>query len=353
METKKQKTRLVVSLLALGSILTFLAFCMAGDSDPGVPSEPPILAEAQPIPGLPYTINQPSSYYFTQNLSHTDRYTNAIEVNADNVTIDLAGYSLIGPSATSGTSNGIHMNGRKNVEIRNGTITGFGNNGVYEENQNGAKGHKVTGIRVVSNGGNGISLAGGGHLITGCTASLNCLAEGNWWGGIRCGYETTVTCNVVHANSSNGIVTDGGCMISDNTIGDNSGVGIFAFNGCTVTRNTIMGNFHGIYANADGILVRENTVRWAQDAGIFVEGMHNAIEENLTTACNVGIYFQTSGHFYANNRAFGNTVNYGGLLPTGSGNGGGNIGFGTVAGNMNAEIQMSAQQAVRDTFGTE
>jgi parallel beta-helix repeat protein len=353
METKKRNRKLVVSVLALGSILTFLAFCMAGDSDVGMPPEPPILAEAQPIPSLPYTINQPGSYYFTQNLTHTDRYTNAIEVNADNVTIDLAGYSLIGPSATSGTSNGIHMNGRRNVEIRNGTITGFGNNGVYEENQNDAKGHRVTGVRVVSNGGNGILLAGGGHLITSCTASLNCLAEGDWWGGIRCGYEATVTCNVVNANSSSGIVTDGGCMISENTIAGNSGVGINAFYGCTVTRNTISGNFHGIYANADGILVKENTVRWTQDAGIFVRGTHNAIEENLTTACNVGIYFQTSGHFYANNRAFGNTLNYGGSVPTGSGDGGGNIQFGTLVAGTTAELQMNAMSVAGHTSGTE
>jgi hypothetical protein len=135
MKAKRSKTKLVVILLTLGSTLTFLAFCMAGDPDLGVPTAPGpgISVQAQLISSLPLTIDESGSYYLDQNMRHSSRYTDAIEVNADDVTIDLRGHSLIGRSSSSGTSNGIYMNGRKNVEIRNGTITNFGNNGILEE----------------------------------------------------------------------------------------------------------------------------------------------------------------------------------------------------------------------------
>ncbi|MBN2314499.1 MAG: hypothetical protein JXM79_11255, partial [Sedimentisphaerales bacterium] len=91
MKAKRTKTKLVLSLLALGSTLTFLAFCMADDIAPGLPSDPTIRTNAKPILELPYTITEPGSYCLTQNLTHTDRYTNAIVVEANNVTIDLGG----------------------------------------------------------------------------------------------------------------------------------------------------------------------------------------------------------------------------------------------------------------------
>lgn len=353
METKKQKTRLVVSLLALGSILTFLAFCMAGDADPGVPSEPPILAEAQPIPALPYTINQPGSYYFTQNLSHTDRYTNAIEVNADNVTIDLAGYSLIGPSAASGTSNGIYMNERRNVEIRNGTITNFGNNGIYEVNDVQASGHRVIAIRATSNGGHGILLWGSNHIVRDCTATFNCLAISSGFGAITCGGLSMVTANVASYNGIVGIMTGSGCMICDNTVSSNY-VGILPWFGCSVVNNTVSYNdTEGVKVTQNGNLIKGNTLR-SNGTGISVSGSGNSIEGNLVTNSVVGINFSSSQNVYANNRALYNTTNYGGSVPTPPYDGGGNIGAGTLAGsNMGIELQMEALQVPTDTSGTE
>ncbi|MHC4808637.1 MAG: hypothetical protein ACYTBX_20570, partial [Planctomycetota bacterium] len=159
MKAERTKRKLVLSLLALGSTLTFLAFCMAEDPDPGIPSGPVMQSDAQPIPNLPYTISESGSYCLTQNLIHTDESTNAIEVNADNVTIDLCGYSIIGPTTTHNeTCSGIYMDGRKNVEIRNGTITNFPNNGIFEADTgvvSEASGHRVIDVRVTSIGAHG------------------------------------------------------------------------------------------------------------------------------------------------------------------------------------------------------
>ena len=80
-----------------------------------------------PISSVPYTIDTPGSYYLTGNLV-ADVNVNGITIDADSVTLDLMGFSLIGPESASGY--GIYINDRDNIEIRNGTIAGFGGDGV-------------------------------------------------------------------------------------------------------------------------------------------------------------------------------------------------------------------------------
>jgi parallel beta-helix repeat protein len=345
MKAKRTKTKLVVSLLALGSTLTFLAFSMAGESDPGIPSGPDTQTNAQPIPSLPYTISQSGSYHLTQNLSHTNRNTNAIRVNADNVTIDLAGYSLIGPDFDSGTNNnGIYMNGRTNVEIRNGTVTGFGGNGIYEENNDEGSGHRVIAVRALSNGAHGIILWGSMHIVKDCTATFNSFAISSGHGALTCGSASTVIGNVAANNNIIGIKTGSGCIISDNTVSNNY-YGISAWYGCNIIDNTSSYNGQvGIRAGGDGNLIKGNTLLANTQYGINVLGSYNAIEENLVTYSEVGINFSNSQNVSSNNRALNNTTNYGGSVPSGAGNGGGNIGLGTpVAGGAVGELQLDAK----------
>src|SRR5208283_2371136 len=56
-------------------------------------------------PGFPVTISQTGSYRLTGNLTVPDVNTGGIVVTADHVTIDLNGFSIIGPGGT-GTGNG-------------------------------------------------------------------------------------------------------------------------------------------------------------------------------------------------------------------------------------------------------
>jgi hypothetical protein len=75
------------------------------------------------ITSVPYKILQSGFYYLGGDL--TSSSPNGIEVWADNVTIDLMGFTLTGPNTTSGF--GIYVNNNNNVEIRNGTVTLFYN----------------------------------------------------------------------------------------------------------------------------------------------------------------------------------------------------------------------------------
>ena len=73
-------------------------------------------------------------------------------MNADNVTIDFGGFAITGPGMASGTGHGIFIVGRKNVEIKNGTIRNFGYQGILENNfYRTTAGHMIEHMRVQDN----------------------------------------------------------------------------------------------------------------------------------------------------------------------------------------------------------
>ncbi len=120
-----------IVIFALLSISVF-AGSLTPLGTPGPTMKP--LSEIEPrIPikqsDLPLTISQPGSYYFTENLNGPSGEV-AIRVSSSNVTIDLMGFTLFGPGA--GGSAGIYSDvvGTTGCVVRNGVITGFGQNGV-------------------------------------------------------------------------------------------------------------------------------------------------------------------------------------------------------------------------------
>lgn len=89
----------------------------------GIDGRIPIAASSAPV-----TISAPGSYILTGNVSVAANLT-GITVAADNVTLDLNGYSVIGvPGSTSGIGVILATSQRRFV-LRNGTISGF-NTGV-------------------------------------------------------------------------------------------------------------------------------------------------------------------------------------------------------------------------------
>jgi hypothetical protein len=116
-------------------------------------------------PGFPVTLSRGGSYVLTGNL--TTGGPSAIEITADHVTLDLNGFSVVGPN--SGTGIGIDAAARNNVVVKNGTVTAMGGTGV-EVGTNS----RVEGVRSIQNRGRGIR-AGDGSVVIGCTASGNLL----------------------------------------------------------------------------------------------------------------------------------------------------------------------------------
>lgn len=71
----------------------------------------------------PTTITEPGSYVLGRNLSVSDG-TTAIVIHADNVTLNLNGYSLTGSGNARGT--GVLVEGVRGARVTNGLVTDFG-----------------------------------------------------------------------------------------------------------------------------------------------------------------------------------------------------------------------------------
>jgi hypothetical protein len=206
------------------------------------------------ITSLPMEINTPGFYYLTGNLSYSGA-SNGITINSDDVTIDLMGFSLSGPGS-SGSSYGIIMNNtggyRRNVEVRNGTISGW-NTAV--DSILGDFNQRALNLRVV-NCINGIMFRGYNGQIKGCTVFTT--GSGT---GITNGTGVTTGNTVSHCVY--GIVGAG--TISGNSVGDCTLYHIsVTFGASSIIGNTIFttGQFQtGIYiSSSDPVLVTQNSV---------------------------------------------------------------------------------------------
>lgn len=226
------KKKLVLAIL-LSAILISSAALADGDFYVGGPW-------GTRITSLPFTISAPGSYYLAGSLTYSGT-GNAISVNTgiNDVTLDLMGFSITG----SGSGNGIYMSGSKNVEIRNGTVTGF----AYGINESGSSGvaHRIINVRAVGNT-NGIYLYCTGNLVAGCEASET--GSGNY--AIYIGWQAIISGCTVTLDSGNGIMCSG--TVRDNVVIGNSttGTGISAWFGSLVKGNEVKGCATGIVVAA-------------------------------------------------------------------------------------------------------
>jgi hypothetical protein len=205
------------------------------------------------ITSLPYIINDPGFYFLTGNLTYNSTTGNAITVNADDVTLDLMGFSLTGPGFTSGAQ-GIYMNKRTNVEVRNGTVWGF-NHGVFATDPTD-NAHRIINVRAPDNAA-GIWLYGNNHLIKDCSASGN---SGTGLSIVGSGLITDSEAN----NNTVGIEIDGPASVLGNTAFNNGSynfrLGNLSSDSILVDANSAFGmnpNYY-IWSGTIGVVITDN-----------------------------------------------------------------------------------------------
>lgn len=169
-----------------------------------------------PISSLPFVISQPGSYYLTTNLAGVAGQP-GITINGPRVTLDLMGFELRG---APGSLSGILMNPATSPHIRNGSITGWGQDGINGTNGGGGA---LEDLRVSNNGRHGISFNSGSQIRR-CIVFSNgevglylsndvevddCVASGNGTHGIQAGTGSTIRRCLTVGNSAAGITGSG------------------------------------------------------------------------------------------------------------------------------------------------
>lgn len=151
------------------------------------------------ITSLPFTIDQPGVYCLTSNLDLSSS-EDGIVVEAEHVVIDLGGFKLTGPGQSSG---GSAISGEvSSVEIRNGFITKWGNDGIRLNDF-----CRVENVVVRFCGDRGIQL--------GSYAQLDkCLVDRNDGVGIKLRSHGQVRdCQVLSISESESITIDSDCTL--------------------------------------------------------------------------------------------------------------------------------------------
>jgi hypothetical protein len=176
-------------------------------------------------PGFPVTISKAGSYVLTGNLTVPNSNTTAIEITADDVTLDLNGFSILGPTVCvggqgglcPGTGHGVVASDVDNVTVVNGTVRGMGRHGIVLA----GVGNRVERVHARNNGEIGI---GAGPVAT----ITNNRATDNGGDGIWTGSGSVVAGNAVFRNLGNGVATNPGTAVTGNAAFLNTGSGISA-----------------------------------------------------------------------------------------------------------------------------
>ena len=227
------------------------------------------------LPGFPITIGLSGSYKLSTNLTVADANVNAIEIMADDVTIDLNGFSIIGPAVClglppvcSGAGVGVGIfSSRENITILNGKIRGMGGAISFSGLAN-----RVERVHAVGNAGAGISMpSSSGNIVIACTARTNAgigivvdgLAESNTAFG-NAGTGISVIGSAINNHSQNNFqsgISGSGTFIG-NTVRFNSTQGINASCRSTIVSNTVEGNIGGdIFTSGANCVLANNAFK--------------------------------------------------------------------------------------------
>jgi hypothetical protein len=161
---------LVAGVLALFVVAAMTGVVSGGPLDPTGPpssSSSGVRSPGTPITSVPFTISSSGYYYLTGNLTTAGGFAIGITVNANDVTIDMRGFTLASPDLTD---YGIFAQpSSSGITVEHGRFNRF----AYPLSL-GGPGSFVTDVHVrdFSPTGTGITVSGGsGSLIDGCTVT--------------------------------------------------------------------------------------------------------------------------------------------------------------------------------------
>lgn len=201
-----------------------------------------------------FRITSGGSYYLGGSLTVTAG-RGFLEIAASNVTIDLSGFRV---SGVAGSLDGIVLGpGVTNVTIKNGTIVGFGGDGVDTA---GATGVRVEGVTVSGCGGTGVR-AGTSGIVSGCVVT-GCGGDGfNLPGG------SVATGCTSKSNTGNGFFASGAASMTQCTARENTATGFYITSGASVDHCESLSNQgYGVASVSNSDLMRVTDCAVSQNA---------------------------------------------------------------------------------------
>ena len=297
---------------------------IAGDLDPPagaiaptmktlVEVEPRIAVNAENTPGGGinlFQISQPGSYYLTENIVGESGMS-GISIASHNVSLDLNGFAVIG---VEGSKDGIWASThRLNICVRNGAVTGWGEDGVsvlsdnsiFEDlrisncggggliNYNGFVGI-IRNVVVYSVGTNEAAFSHQGIFAGQYALVESCSVRTTGAEGIKAGYNSIVRdCNVIGADAD-GIYTDERCVVE----------------GCRVSHC----DANGVRIGSAGAALRNTAIYCGQGAGVadgagIVAAFAKArIDGNHVSYSDVGVRTEAPDCLVVGNSSAGNAT---------------------------------------------
>ena len=280
------KTKILLALVS-SLIIHHSAFSQGALTPPGAPA-PTMrtldqldakLEKRTPISSLPFAIMNSGSYYLTTNLTQSGS-ADGISIQADNVSLDLNGFSLI--SGGEGGTAIINPSSHFNLHIHNGKILGWNggsialNSATTEAALENLQCHGLqssAATNVILGGQSRISRCqitriNGLALMTANRCHIeDCQCVLNGGGGMIVGDECQIVNSIVKQNIGGwGIKTGNNCIIRGNIISGNAS-GVSVRTACTITENQIENNNFG--AGQSGLLLNDRFNRVENNVILF------------------------------------------------------------------------------------
>lgn len=303
-----------------------------------------------------HAITASGSYYLDANIAGAGG-KNGIEILADNVTLDLRGFSVLG---VGGSLDGIVIGvGRHGAYVYDGRVQSFGGDGI---DGNQARGCKILRMHFEGNVGNGVRMNTGsiiadctaygngqsgldlsnGVLVRGCVLLGNgaagiqaaatdvtitgCVSEQNGASGIYTGDNGSVSNCSMQLNGADGIRVGAGSTVTGCTVTTSGGDGINAMASCTITGCTSTNNTGDGIGAIDGSTISNCTVQNNGRVAATAASGINATNGCTVTGCTVtlngkdGIVVVNDAHVFGNfSSSNGSTGVFAGIHVTGMG----------------------------------
>lgn len=236
-----------------------------------------------------YIISQPGSYFLTGDVKPTGG-KNGIMVNADNVTLDLRGYSIDGSTDTTGFRAGITNSGnRRNLRVFNGTIRSFRGYGMIGRFDNSS----FEDMALLDSQGGQLEIL----QSSGCTVRNVRTRAVSGETGIQLGANSTVEHCTVEGGGVGITIASG--VVRGCTVLNPGSVGIYSMSGlvidCAVEgANSTSSITNGGITLGTGAKAERCVVRNCQSAGVNLSGRAEVVDCQFTS-CAKGVTANLSG----------------------------------------------------------